>query len=63
MHCSRPGLSALNDYMKNCHTALDAEVFARRRQVTVDDYDDDKDGDVPRDHHTTSGDVTRALVA
>jgi len=44
----------------NCHTAIGAEVFACERGCTVDGYDDDKDGDVPRDHHTTSGDVTRA---
>jgi len=47
----------------NCHTVLSAQVFTCRCQCTANDYNDDNDGDVPRDRHTTSGDVTRAPVA
>jgi len=52
----------LNNNNKTLFTVLGAEVFTRRYQCTADDYDYDEDGDLPRDHHTTSGDVTRALA-
>jgi len=40
------------------HAVIGAEIFDGRRQCTADDDDDDEHGGVPRDRHTTSGDVT-----